>query len=132
MRICTALPSWLRVVVRTLISPLFRSRLGRPYLEDFALDAQLITGPYWIGPPEFLKAGTEYAASRLEITVNQQAHCHRGGVPAACGQPMEDRAARPLLIEVERLRIELGGERLSPFFVDSDLPGAKGLSNDKV
>jgi hypothetical protein len=45
---------------------------------------------------------------------------------------MEDRAARRLLIEVERLWIELGGERLSPFFVDADLPGAKGLSDGEV
>ena len=33
---------------------------------------------------------------------------------------------------MERLRIELGGERLSPFFVDADLPRAKGLSDGEV
>ena len=28
-------------------------------LEDFALDARLITRRYWIEPPEFFKAGTD-------------------------------------------------------------------------
>src|SRR5262249_29418769 len=82
--------------------------------------------------PEFFKTGTDYTASRLDLAVNQQAHCHCGGVPAARGQPMEDRPARRLLIEVERLRIELGRECLSPFFVDADLAGAKGLSDGEV
>lgn len=56
------------------------------------------------------------------------------GLTAAVCRPL---AASPWKIvpraaSSSRWRIELGGERLSPSFVDADLPGAKGLSDGEV
>ena len=45
--------------------PVARPRLGRSCVEHFALGAQLITGPHWAGPAEFLEADADDAAGRL-------------------------------------------------------------------
>src|SRR5438128_986107 len=57
---------------------------------------------------------------------------HRGGMPAARGQPAEDRTACGFVVLVERLRIELGGEGLDPLRVDPDAPGPVRLPGREV
>jgi len=49
-------------------------------------------------------------------------------VPTARGQSAEDRVARGRLVEMERLRIKLGGEGFDPLRSDRQPPGPEGLS----
>src|SRR4029453_866998 len=58
------------------------------------------------------------AADERQSALNQEAHGDRGGVPAAGRQSRKQRALRPLVVEVEGLRIELAGERLDLGRVD--------------
>jgi hypothetical protein len=53
-------------------------------------------------------------------------------VPTAGGQSAEYRVARGVLVEMERLRVELGAKSLDSLFVDQQPTGAKGLPDDKV
>jgi hypothetical protein len=53
-------------------------------------------------------------------------------VPTASDQPAEYRVARGFLVEMERLRIELGAECLDSLLVDPHPTGAKGLPDGKV
>jgi len=50
----------------------------------------------------------------------------------AGGQAAEDRVARGVLIEMERLGIELGGKGLDSLLVDRQRTGAKDLADGKV
>src|SRR5258708_2391605 len=101
---------------------LLRTRLRRSHLDHLALDAQLVTGAHWPGPAALVEASADDAASRLEFGLNQQPHRHGSSVPTAGGQSPENRAARPRLVEVERLRVELGREPEGPFPVDAQPP----------
>jgi len=53
-------------------------------------------------------------------------------VPTTGGQAAEYRVARGFLVEMKRLRIELGAERLDSLPVDPQPTGAKGLPDGKV
>jgi hypothetical protein len=83
---------------------------------------QLVTGVHWQGPAALVEASTNEATSRLEFGLNQQPHRHGSSVPAAGSELTENRAARCRLIEMERLRIELGSEREGPFPIDASPP----------
>ena len=107
-------------------------RPRRPHLEDLALDAQLIPGPHGEWPAELVEAGAHDAAGGFEVTLDQQPHGDRGGVPTAGGQPAKYRVARGFLVEMERLRIKLGAESLDSLLVDLQPTGAKGLPDGKI
>src|SRR5690606_15775419 len=51
-------------------------------------------------------------AERVLAALQVVSHPHRGGVPARGAESAEDAALRRFLVEVEGLRIVLGGERL--------------------
>jgi hypothetical protein len=53
-------------------------------------------------------------------------------VPSAGSQFTENRAARRRLIEVKRLRIELGSEREGPLPVDAQPPGTERQPDCKI
>jgi len=93
---------------------------------------QLISGSHGVCPAEFFKAGAYDAAGGSDITLDQQPHSDRGGVPTAGGQPAKYRVARGFLVEMEWLRIKLGSKSFDSLFVDQQPAGAKGLSNGKV
>src|SRR5258708_1970686 len=111
---------------------LLRTRLRRSHLDHLALDAQLVTGAHWPGPAALIEASADEAASRLEFGLNQEPHRHSSGVPAAGSQSTKNRVARRRLIEVERLRIELGCEREGPLPVDAQPPGTERLPHCKI
>ena len=83
---------------------------------------QLIARTHRQWPPEFVEAGPDDASGGLQLAFDQQTHGERGGVPAACGESLEERATRSLLVKVERLRVERGGERLDLGRVDRQPP----------
>src|SRR6059036_1582818 len=103
-----------------------------PHLEDLALDAQLIPGSHGSWPAELVSPGAHDAASGFEVALDQEPHGDRGRVPTTGGQPSEDRVARGFLVEMERLRIELGAECLDSLRVNPHPTGAKGLPGGKV
>src|SRR5262249_34966319 len=70
------------------------------------------------------------AAGERQSALDQQAHGNRGRVPAARRQSGKQRAPRRLVIEVERLRIELAGERLDLRRID-DMGGAGETPSDR-
>ena len=72
-----------------LHQPLVQTRLRRPHLEHFALDAQLIPRTHGPWPAALLKASTDNAASGCEIALDQEPHGDRGGVPPAGGHSAE-------------------------------------------
>src|SRR5439155_2696410 len=109
-----------------------RTGLRRPYLENFALQVQLIPGPYRPRPAELVEPRADDPARGFELALHQEPHGHCGGVPAARRQPPEYRAARGLFVEMEGLRVEFGGEGLDPFLVDAQASGAEGLSDCEV
>src|SRR5262249_23250019 len=111
---------------------LMRTRPRRPYLEDLGLDAEIITGPHGSCPAEFVEARADDAASGPEVALDQQPHRDGGGVPAAGSQSAEYRVARGFLVEMERLRVELGGERLDSLLVDLQPTGAERLPDGEV
>src|SRR5262249_28490932 len=80
-------------------------------------DAQNVPRPGGPGPTD-LAARPNDAAGERQSALNQEAHGDRGGVPAARRQSRKQRALRPLVVEVEGLRIELAGERLDLGRVD--------------
>src|SRR5262249_18330919 len=95
---------------------------------DFAHDAQNVPRPGGLGPVD-LAARPDDAPGKRQSALNQEAHGDRGGVPAARRQSREQRALRPLVIEVEGLRIELPGERLDLRRVD-DMGRARESPSD--
>src|SRR5213593_4484164 len=110
---------------------LIGTRPRRPYLDDLGLDAQLIPGPHRPWPAELVEAGAHDAAGGSEVTLDQQPHGDRAGVPPAGGQPAEDRVARGVLVEMERLRVELRGKGLDSLLVDRQRTGAIDLPDGK-
>src|SRR5262249_47424484 len=112
--------------------PLLRARLRRTHLEDLALEAQLIARTHRVRPAELVEAGADDAARGLELALDQEPHGERRRVPAARRQATEYAFAGGILIEMKRLRIELGGKALDPIAVDAGAAGAVGLANGKV
>src|ERR1700738_1858913 len=66
-----------------LDQPLVRAGLRRPYLQDFALDAQLVPGPHRQRPTQLLEARADDTARGLEIALDHQPPRQRSRVPAA-------------------------------------------------
>ena len=102
---------------------LVRTRLRGSYLEHFAFDAKFIPRANGSWPAQLVKASADDAAGEFEIAVHQEPHGDRGRVPAACGETSKDRVGRGSLIEMKRLRIELGGKAFDALSIDADAPG---------
>src|SRR6266446_5073411 len=115
-----------------LEQPLVWTRLRRPHLEHFALDAQRIPRTHGPWPAALLNAGTNNAARRREIALDQEPHGDRGGVPPAGGQSAEDGVTRRCLIEMEGLWIEGGGKSGDLLRIDPQPPGAERLPHGKI
>src|SRR5262245_11015059 len=115
-----------------LEQPLVWTRLRRPHLEHFTLDAQLIPRTHGPWPAALLNAGTDNAASRREIALDQQPHGDRSSVPPTGGQSAKYGVACRRLVEVEGLRIECSGKGLDLLCVDPQPPGAERLPHGKI
>src|SRR5712691_6127853 len=115
-----------------LDQPLVQTRLRRPHLEHFALDAQRIPRTHGPWPAALLKAGANEAASGCEIALDQEPHGDRGGVPPAGCQSAEYRVARHLLVEMAGLWIEGGGKGRDLLCVDPQPPGAARVRHGTI
>src|SRR5262249_38155709 len=111
------------IVLAMLASPIplrARARLGWPHLDHLVLNTQLIAGAHWVRPAKFVEAGAHDATSGLELALDQEPHGERRRVPTARRQSAEDAVTGGIVIEMERLRIELGSEALDPITLDAD------------
>src|SRR5438445_233074 len=70
------------------------------------------TADFAPGHPESLHGADSDPDGGTEAALDEQLHRERGGVPSARRETAEERAARCVVVEMERLRIELCGERL--------------------
>ena len=71
-----------------------------------------------------VETSADAAAGGLELALDEEPHGQRRRVPAAGREPAENRFACSFIIKVEGLRIELSGEGLDLFGVDSREPAA--------
>ena len=120
----TASSFWFSVVVRTFISPWFERDLDGRTL-NFTFDMELIPRPYGPRPTELVESGAHDAADGLDLALDQQPHGDSRGMPAARRQPAEDSVPRGVLVEMEWLRIEFGGESLDLLLVNPQSPKPK-------
>src|SRR5437016_13565488 len=93
---------------------------------------QLVSRSNRTRPAHFVEPGTDDAARRLELAVDQEAHRHRRRVPAACRQSLEERFARSVFVQMERLRIEFGRKGFDTRGFDRELARAELLPGFKV
>src|SRR5215471_11745294 len=115
-----------------LDQPLLGTRLRWAHLDNLALDPQFITRAHRVRPTEFVEASADDATSGFELALDQEPHGERRRVPAARRQAAEYAVAGGVLVEMERLRIELGGKALDPIAVDAGATRTVGLANGKV
>src|SRR3977135_2003272 len=107
-------------------------RPRRSHLEHFTFDMELIPRPYGPRPTELVESGAHAAAGGGGVALDQKPHGDSRGMPAARRQPAEDSAPRGVLVEMEWLRIEFGGESLDLLLVDPQSPGTEGLPYREV
>src|SRR5207248_2311961 len=112
----------------TLVWP----RLRRPHLEHLDVEIQLIVRPHGQRPAKFVEARADDAARGLELALHEEPHGHRRGMPAARRLAAEDRAARRVAIEVERLRVEFRREGLDALLIYAQAPRAVDLAGGEV
>src|ERR1039458_9723974 len=111
---------WLPVLVQRsaayLHNALVRFRARRQYFDDLAFHPQNIAsarGPW----PSDIPAQTDDARGERQSGCDQEPHGDRSGVPAARSQSSKDAGLGSRFIQVERLRIELRGERFDTILV---------------
>src|SRR5205823_10343484 len=105
---------------------------GAANLEDLRLDVKLVARPDRARPLQLLGARADDAAGGAEAAFDQKPHGERGGVPSARRQAGEEGFAGGGFIEMERLRIELRGERLDRRRVETKLVREVFLSRGQV
>src|SRR5262245_4080206 len=108
------------------------ARFRRTHLEHLDLEVKLVSRADGKRPAELVEAGADDAARGPELALDEQAHGERRGVPAARREPAENRAARRLLIEMERLGVEFSGETLDLLLLDPHAPGAVFLPGGEI
>src|SRR5207302_10640520 len=96
------------------------------------LDAQLVAGAHGTRPAELVEARAEDAARGLHLALDDEPHGDRRGVPAARGEPLEERIVRGGFVEVIGLRIVLRGEGLDRFRIDAQAPGREFLAGREI
>jgi hypothetical protein len=82
-------------------------------------------------PPHFPVAQADQPADSLQFAADQEIHREGGGVPAARHQPAEGASTGGLLVQVERLGVELGGNRLDHLGLDSQSAGPESLPDGR-
>src|SRR5262249_61618152 len=80
---------------------------------------QFVAGPYRARPAQLVETDAQNSAGWAKLAVDQKAHRHRRGGPAACCQAAERRASRRFLVEMIGLRIVFLGEGQHLGFVDA-------------
>src|SRR5882724_10750012 len=107
----------------------FRAR-GRDF-NDFAFNAQNVARTRGSGPGEF-STQTYYAVREWQPASNEQPHGHGRGVPTARSQSFEEAYLRGSFVEMERLRIKLGGELFDSRRFHQISPRRESLANAQI
>src|SRR5215510_15679511 len=79
-------------------------------------------------PAQFVDAAADDAV-RERQRLDDELHGHRGRVPAAGDELLEEARARARLVEVERLRVEFAGESFDRTSIDNGARGARSSRN---
>src|SRR6516225_9159922 len=107
------------------------TRPRRPELEDLALDLKHVARSRRVGPGDFT-AGPDEPAGDGQAALHEQPHGDRRRVPAARHEPFKERRLRGLRVEVERLGVELPGERPDLHLIDLVRAAHKPLPDPQV
>ena len=109
-----------------------RIRARWSHFEHLAFDGEDVAGINRTRPADLLHANADQSTGDPEVTCHHQPHRQGGGLPAARDQPAEQARTGGRLVEVKRLGIEVGGERLDPVRIDRRGRCAKRLPNRKI
>src|SRR5580658_2843200 len=117
--------------MRTLTSPC-RGRERDSRVSTTSISTRSVSpGRTGFDPGQFAAAADD-PAGRAEGALDTEPHRHRRGVPAACGEAVEQALARRILVEMEGLRVELRGEGLDLGCIDPARFGAELLADRKI
>src|SRR3954454_11802408 len=83
-----------------------------PLSEDSVARRQRFSRKHRLQPFDLIEAGRTEARRLAEIAVDHHAHQHRAGVPAGGAEASENRFPARILIDMERLWVELARESL--------------------
>src|SRR4051795_2195123 len=92
---------------------------------------QFVAGPYRLEPGQ-LAADAENAAGRPELAGDAELHRQRRSVPAARRKTAKHRPVGGGLVEMEGLRIELGGETLDRVGIDAQRRRRESLADGEI
>ena len=128
----TGWSSWFRVWVRILTIPWS----GRDFdgLTSSTSDMAWSVSPGRTGLGHFSSSAPApiEPPANLDLAIDDQPHREGGRVPAAGDQAAEEGRRGRRLVEVEGLRVELGGERLDLVRIDRDGPAPECLAHGEV
>src|SRR5206468_478699 len=88
--------------------------------DDFALQMQDIARSDRQHPAKTVDAKADERMRAKRARLYCKTHCESGGVPSGCGQALEKCLLGRFIVQMKRLRIELGGELLDLVFRDLD------------
>src|ERR1700760_1336601 len=69
---------------------------------------------------------------KRQTAIDEKPHCDRSRVPAACRQSLEYAGLSSAFVEMERLRVELRGERFYLSFFNYVSAGRKSLADLQI
>ncbi len=91
-----------------------------------------IAGAHRLQPAHAVQAGRTHARFLAAHPVQHHAHHHRAGMPAAGDHAAVDRFGRRFPVDMEGLRVELGGERNDLVFADGALAEVDFLARHEI
>src|SRR6185295_14824547 len=104
-----------------------RARSRWPNVQHFALNMELVARTHRMRPSELVKPCTNDPSGGLEISVDQKSHGHRGRVPPAGRETTKNGVSCQRFIQMEWLRVELGGKRFDALSLNSQASRAEYL-----
>jgi hypothetical protein len=108
-----------------------RLRARRPDFHNFTLNAQGIAGTCRPGPG-YLTAQTNKPVRKWQTAIDEKPHCDCSRVPAAGRESLEDAGLSSAFVEMERLRVELRGERFDLSFFNYISAGRESLADLQI
>ena len=125
-----------RVAILVIGRPLHQNgalRLGPGGLQvdHFAFEGKQIAGSHRQQPAQTVDFKTNQGMGPKRTRLKRKAHGNGSGVPSRRRQAFEHGFLRSIVVEMKRLRIELGGELLDFLFGDLDRPTFETIPKDK-
>ena len=108
-----------------------RSTFRAKHLDDFADDAKDFAGPCRPHPFQ-LRAGTDKTACDRQSLYDEASHREHCHLPATGDESAEETVGGTLFVEMEGLRIEIGGEALDRLGFDPERSALEGPTDLKI